>query len=118
MTSTGLQLPRPRASIGIGHPAPVLKRLGIRRCSDETRAGSSPCHVAYVAFVISMTERDTEMWRVDQELLAERFEEHRLHLRAVAYRMLGSLGLSVRTTALLGLEKTVGMYQGNPKVSS
>ena len=55
-----------------------------------------------MAFVISMTERDTEMWRVDQELLAERFEEHRLHLRAVAYRMLGSLGLSVRTTALPG----------------
>ena len=29
---------------------------------------------------------------VDQDLLAERFEEHRPHLRAVAYRMLGSLG--------------------------
>jgi hypothetical protein len=29
---------------------------------------------------------------------------------------LRSLGLSVRTTALPGLEKTVGMYQGNPKV--
>ena len=29
-----------------------------------------------------MTERD---------YLAERFEEHRFHLRAVAYRMLGSL---------------------------
>src|SRR5438034_10667816 len=27
----------------------------------------------------------------DQEWLAERFEEHRTHLRAVAYRMLGSL---------------------------
>jgi RNA polymerase sigma-70 factor (ECF subfamily) len=27
----------------------------------------------------------------DQEWLAERFEEHRIHLRAVAYRMLGSL---------------------------
>jgi RNA polymerase sigma-70 factor, ECF subfamily len=27
----------------------------------------------------------------DNELLAERFEEHRTHLRAVAYRMLGSL---------------------------
>jgi hypothetical protein len=27
----------------------------------------------------------------DQEWLAERFEEHRPHLRAVAYRMLGSL---------------------------
>ncbi|MPY44768.1 sigma-70 family RNA polymerase sigma factor [Streptomyces phyllanthi] len=29
--------------------------------------------------------------RADGELLAERFEEHRGHLRAVAYRMLGSL---------------------------
>ncbi|MFE2287797.1 RNA polymerase sigma factor SigJ [Streptomyces sp. NPDC059443] len=28
----------------------------------------------------------------DQDLLAARFEEHRPHLRAVAYRMLGSLG--------------------------
>ena len=26
----------------------------------------------------------------DDELLAERFETHRAHLRAVAYRMLGS----------------------------
>jgi DNA-directed RNA polymerase specialized sigma24 family protein len=28
----------------------------------------------------------------DHEWLAERFEEHRTRLRAVAYRMLGSLG--------------------------
>jgi len=27
----------------------------------------------------------------DKEFLAARFEEHRSHLRAVAYRMLGSL---------------------------
>jgi len=27
----------------------------------------------------------------EREWLAERFEEHRTHLRAVAYRMLGSL---------------------------
>jgi len=27
----------------------------------------------------------------EHEFLAERFEEHRAHLRAVAYRMLGSL---------------------------
>jgi RNA polymerase sigma-70 factor, ECF subfamily len=27
----------------------------------------------------------------DRDFLAERFEEHRTHLRAVAYRMLGSL---------------------------
>ena len=28
----------------------------------------------------------------EHDWLAERFEEHRAHLRAVAYRMLGSLG--------------------------
>ena len=28
----------------------------------------------------------------ENEFLAKRFEEHRSHLRAVAYRMLGSLG--------------------------
>ena len=28
----------------------------------------------------------------DREWLAQQFEEHRPHLRAVAYRMLGSLG--------------------------
>ncbi|MBF6248521.1 RNA polymerase subunit sigma-70, partial [Nocardia elegans] len=27
----------------------------------------------------------------DEQYLADRFEEHRTHLRAVAYRMLGSL---------------------------
>ncbi len=28
----------------------------------------------------------------EQDWLAQRFEEHRTHLRAVAYRMLGSIG--------------------------
>ena len=28
----------------------------------------------------------------EHDWLAERFEEHRTHLRAVAYRMLGSIG--------------------------
>ena len=28
----------------------------------------------------------------EQDWLAQRFEEHRTHLRAVAYRMLGSVG--------------------------
>ena len=35
-----------------------------------------------------MTELDEHQW------LAQRFEEHRPHLRAVAYRMLGSLSES------------------------
>jgi RNA polymerase sigma-70 factor (ECF subfamily) len=39
-----------------------------------------------------MTTREAGMRPMqDQERLAERFEEHRPHLRAVAYRMLGSL---------------------------
>jgi RNA polymerase sigma factor (sigma-70 family) len=38
-----------------------------------------------------MTQPDEEMWPMDDDdLLAARFEEHRAHLRAVAYRMLGS----------------------------
>ena len=35
------------------------------------------------------------MTTYDDELLAERFEAHRSHLRAVAYRMLGLLGAHV-----------------------
>jgi RNA polymerase sigma factor (sigma-70 family) len=38
-----------------------------------------------------MTQPDEDMWPMDDDdLLAARFEEHRAHLRAVAYRMLGS----------------------------
>ena len=33
----------------------------------------------------------TPGWRAPDDWLAERFEAHRAHLRAVAYRMLGSL---------------------------
>jgi DNA-directed RNA polymerase specialized sigma24 family protein len=39
-----------------------------------------------------MTDGDGGRYGVsDQEWLAQRFEENRTHLRAVAYRMLGSL---------------------------
>lgn len=39
-----------------------------------------------------MTERDQKVWLMTEgDCLAERFEENRSHLRAVAYRMLGSL---------------------------
>ena len=39
-----------------------------------------------------MTERDEKVWPMsERDYLAERFEEHRTHLRGVAYRMLGSL---------------------------
>jgi len=39
----------------------------------------------------------------EHDFLAERFEENRAHLRAVAYRMLGSLGASAtpRDTCLI-----------------
>jgi RNA polymerase sigma-70 factor (ECF subfamily) len=37
-----------------------------------------------------MTERDLGMTMNERDLLAERFEGHRAHLQAVAYRMLGS----------------------------
>jgi RNA polymerase sigma factor (sigma-70 family) len=37
------------------------------------------------------TTRDEEIAMDDQQWFAQRFEEHRTHLRAVAYRMLGSL---------------------------
>jgi len=48
--------------------------------------------IGCVSFVIVMTDPPSKDVTVDQgELLAERFEAHRTHLRAVAYRMLGSL---------------------------
>jgi RNA polymerase sigma factor (sigma-70 family) len=37
------------------------------------------------------TARRTDVTMSDNEFLAQRFEEHRTHLRAVAYRMLGSV---------------------------
>ncbi|MBF6352303.1 sigma-70 family RNA polymerase sigma factor [Nocardia flavorosea] len=52
----------------------------------STRTG----HVRRLRFVIG-TERHEEDPVQDEQLLADRFEEHRTHLRAVAYRMLGSL---------------------------
>jgi RNA polymerase sigma-70 factor (ECF subfamily) len=38
----------------------------------------------------------------DQQLLAQRFEEQRGHLRAVTYRMLGSLAEDGKLIAVLG----------------
>jgi hypothetical protein len=51
-----------------------------------------PCHIAWVSTVIANDEmKGKELTEEDRDWLAERFEEHRTHLRAVGYRMLGSL---------------------------
>jgi RNA polymerase sigma factor (sigma-70 family) len=53
------------------------------------------CHIGrdrYVILVTDPTKRDEEVTVSDEDLLAERFEEHRTRLTAMAYRMLGSTG--------------------------
>jgi RNA polymerase sigma-70 factor (ECF subfamily) len=50
------------------------------------------CYVGPVWFVGGTTDDEgRDVTVADQQLLAQRFEEQRTHLRAVAYRMLGSL---------------------------
>jgi DNA-directed RNA polymerase specialized sigma24 family protein len=50
------------------------------------------CHIQPVLSVYRLNSRDEECDQVDErEWLAERFEENRSHLRAVPYRMLGSI---------------------------
>jgi len=50
-----------------------------------------PRHIGWVLLVITMTKRGEGMRPMDDHgWLAERFEANRPHLRAVAYRMLGS----------------------------
>ncbi len=50
------------------------------------------CYLGAVGFVGGMTDGEgKDVTVADQQLLAQRFEEQRPHLRAVAYRMLGSL---------------------------
>src|ERR687895_2675885 len=49
-------------------------------------------HVRDGSWVNAVTRRDERVRRMDDiQLLAERFEAHRAHLRAVAYRILGSV---------------------------
>src|SRR4030095_9887814 len=49
-------------------------------------------HILFRSFVSGMTERHEEVGPMNERnYLAERFEENRTHLRAVAYRMLGSV---------------------------
>ena len=50
------------------------------------------CHIDGVPGVIVVTgQREGKSLMEENDWLAQRFEEHRTHLRAVAYRMLGSL---------------------------
>src|SRR5437870_1267918 len=52
----------------------------------------SPSHIGRVSFVTAMTEPgEGDVTVNEHDWLADRFEAHRAHLRAVAYRMLGSL---------------------------
>jgi RNA polymerase sigma factor (sigma-70 family) len=63
-------------------------------------AAVSPRHILTVSLVNPMMERDEGVRACNRRAtpmdqngwLAEQFQEHRAHLRAVAYRMLGSLG--------------------------
>jgi Sigma-70 region 2 len=79
-----------RASIA---PGTVIAGLFIRACMLvlQSWGGQPRSHRVDPAGLshrhATMEERDM----TDQQWLAERFEEHRSHLRAVAYRMLGSL---------------------------
>jgi RNA polymerase sigma factor (sigma-70 family) len=50
-----------------------------------------PCHIGGVSLVNEVTQSDERVTMDEHEWLAARFEDHRAHLRAVAYRMLGSL---------------------------
>src|ERR1051325_1518134 len=49
------------------------------------------CHIRCVAFVNVLRRRGGPARIVEQGWIADRFEENRSHLRAIAYRMLGSL---------------------------
>ena len=62
------------------------------RCVGRPGLCAFRCHIGWVAFVICYDETERRNVTVDSDdWLAERFEENRTHLRAVAYRMLGSL---------------------------
>jgi RNA polymerase sigma factor (sigma-70 family) len=61
-------------------------------CNWRRRHFVSACHIASLSTVIALTAmRGTHLTAEDRDWLAERFEEHRTHLRAVGYRMLGSI---------------------------
>jgi len=49
------------------------------------------------------------------EWLAERFEEHRTHLRAVAYRMLGSLSEADEAVQKAWVRLSLSDPEGHPR---
>ena len=84
---------RLRAVVADGAGERSLREVWLRGAAaalprfDVTAVTSPGSHASY-----GMTRHRGEMCQVDEhEWLAERFEEHRSRLRAVAYRMLGSL---------------------------
>jgi RNA polymerase sigma factor (sigma-70 family) len=71
---------------------PVLRHLPCSLLPDIMVSSSlSLRYLGPVLFVTTMTESDGGKYKDEQDWLAQRFEENRTHLRAVAYRMLGSL---------------------------
>jgi hypothetical protein len=71
---------------------PKSLAAGERLRADLISAFRRLCHIHWVSFVTVRTERNEEGLLMDQrEWLVEQFEAKRSHLRAIAYRMLGSL---------------------------
>ena len=70
-------------------PVPPVTRMG----GDVHRSAPFPVTSACISRVYSydtIATEERDRW-TSSDWLAERFEEHRARLRAVAYRMLGSL---------------------------
>jgi RNA polymerase sigma-70 factor (ECF subfamily) len=67
------------------YPAP-----GARHQRDDARRGPAR-HIRPLASVIALTAHGEGTTMADRDWLAEQFEANRPHLRAVAYRMLGSM---------------------------
>ena len=75
-----------------GHRASETARAAARELRGPTVDAAMPCHIGRAWLVIrGMQTKGLESSQVDRDWLAERFEEHRTHLRAVGYQMLGSL---------------------------
>src|SRR6185437_8408192 len=84
--------PRRRPGPALHDPAGDAHRHRELTRASPDRPRRGPCHIS-VPWRVSLPGRDPmEVGAMDEpEWLAGRFEEHRGHLRAVAYRMLGSL---------------------------
>src|SRR5205807_3521649 len=67
--------------------------LGTEECDSGEAHFLAGCHITgrIRVIVVANATHGVHPMNDDSDWLAERFEEHRPHLRAVAYRMLGSL---------------------------